>query len=131
MSHARLVLTQAEAAIADQIRHLAMAYPETVETENFGRPWFRAGKRPFVVIGKDDNNPESRLSIHFSTSRDDQDVLVRSADCFRPTPYMHQHGWTTYDFQGEPDWSIIEDLMESGYRHVALKRMLRQLDNQD
>ena len=45
----------------------------------------------------------------------------------RPTPYMHQHGWVTLDV-AEPDWDLMDDLLDSAYRNVAIKRMLAALD---
>lgn len=109
--------------IVAQLRERCLAFPESLEVEQFGHPWFKAGKRPFCIAGQDGKN----LTISFSTSKMDQDALCQMPG-FRPTPYMHQHGWTTLDVEGEPDWGMIEQLLDTSYRNVALKRMLSQLD---
>lgn len=112
--------------IYPRLQQLCLAFPETVETENFGSPWFRAGKRPFCVYGRNGDD----VALGLSTSKEDQSALCAMGP-FRPTPYMHQHGWTTYDIPAgeEPDWDLLADLLDGAYRNVALKRMIQALDS--
>ncbi len=112
-----------EEGILREFRRRCLAYPEAMEVEQFGHPWFKAGKRPFAIFGKD----EGRLTFSFSTSRMDQEGLCQ-LEGFWPTPYMHQHGWTTMAAD-DPDWGLVDELLDSAYRHVALKRMLKALDD--
>lgn len=118
--HERVVWTPAQAKIVEAVRTRCRALPESHEVEQFGHPWFKAGKRPFCIAGRD-----AHLTLSFSTPKADQDTLCNLG--LRPTPYMHQHGWVTLDVE-EPDWELIDDLLDSAYRKVALKRMLHALD---
>lgn len=111
--------------VLEKIRKICMAYPESVEVDQFGHPWFKAGKRPFVVFGHQQADPQ----IAFATPKADQSALIEMApDLFFPTPYMHQHGWTSMHIPAKPDWKTIEELSDTAYRNVALKRMLKALD---
>lgn len=108
-----------------RLRRLCLAYPEAVEVEQFGEPWFKAGKRPFVVAGVHDGV----FRVAFAADRMDQDALCQSPR-FEPTPYLHQHGWTTYLSGAEDsvDWPLLEALIDTAYRRVALQRMVQALD---
>lgn len=109
--------------MVDKARAKCLAFPEAHEVEQFGHPWFKASKRPFCIAGREGDH----VTLSFSTSKMDQDALCQMPN-FRPTPYMHQHGWTTLDITGKPDWGMIDELLEIAYRNVALKRMLKELD---
>lgn len=113
-----------------KVRKLCLAYPESSEVQQFGAPWFKAGKRPFVVYGtseKVDGVWRGRDGASFAMSRMDQSALCEDPR-FKPTPYMHQHGWVTLSFAGGVDWGEVTDLVDSAYRHVANQRMLKALD---
>lgn len=122
MNHDPIAL---DPAIYPRLQAICLAYPETIEAQQFGHPWFKAGKRPFCIYGIQDD----AAAIAFAAEKDDQEALCAMGP-FRPTPYMHQHGWVTYDVPAgsEPDWPLVQELAEAGYRKVALKRMLNQLD---
>ena len=113
-----------------KVRKICLAYPEAVEVEQFGAPWFKAGKRPFVVYGtseKVDGVWRGKDGLSFAMTKMDQAALCEDPR-FTPTPYMHQHGWVTLRFDGEPDWDEVRELVESAYRNVALRRMTDALD---
>jgi len=123
--HGTVRFEGADAVLLERVRSLCLAYPEAVEVEQFGLPWFKAGKRPFLVFGHQRDDPQ----IAFALSRDDQEALVAMApDRFFPTPYLHQHGWTSLRIADDPDWPTIERLTDDAYRKVALQRMLKTLD---
>ncbi len=121
----RTEYTGAAAKALERVRAMCLAYPESHEVEQFGHPWFKAGKRPFVVFG----HQQADLQIAFATPKADQGALIEMAPAlFFPTPYMHQHGWTSMRLLAKPDWQTIAQLTETAYRNVALKRMLKALD---
>ncbi len=123
--HDHVAYSDQQAKVLERLRAICLAYPEAIEVEQFGHPWFKAGKRPFVVFGHQQADPQ----IAFATPKTDQGALIEMApDLFFPTPYMHQHGWTSMRMPGKPDWKTIEELAETAYRNVALKRMLKALD---
>lgn len=117
-----------EPIVYPRLAQLCLAFPEAVEVEQFGHPWFKAGKRPFCIYGTEPDHP----TISFAAERDDQEALCNMGP-FRPTPYMHQHGWVTYDVPAgeEPDWELVAELLTAGYRKVALARMVQALDARD
>lgn len=122
--HERVIFEGAAARQAERVRRTCLAYPEAHEVEQFGHPWFKAGRRPFCVLGLDGGVVE----VAFAVSREDQEALCAMDARFRPTPYMHQHGWTTLRLEGGVDWGLVDELVETGYRRVALQRMVRALD---
>jgi len=42
-------------------------------------------------------------------------------------PYVGPSGWVGMRVE-KPDWEMVESLLEEGYRMVAPKRALKQLD---
>jgi predicted DNA-binding protein (MmcQ/YjbR family) len=106
-----------------RLRAIALAYPEAVEVEQFGEPWFKAGKKPFCTYGAEGG----RDGASFNVSLMDQAELVKDPR-FERTHYIGQHGWTTMRFDGPVAWDEVEELVDIAYRRVANKRMLSQLD---
>jgi predicted DNA-binding protein (MmcQ/YjbR family) len=106
-----------------RLRKICLAYPEAVEVEQFGEPWFKAGKKAFCVYGADDFHDGAA----FNVSVMDQAELVKEPR-FTRTAYVGQHGWTTMSFEGGADWETVEELVGIAYRRVANKRMLKELD---
>jgi hypothetical protein len=46
-------------------------------------------------------------------------------------PYFGPSGWVSLDLTAAPvDWGEIAEFMDTSYRQVALKRMLKALDDQ-
>jgi len=107
----------------ERVRGICMAYPEAIEVEQFGEPWWKAGKKPFASYGADG----LKDGMAFNVSRMDQAQLIQDSR-FTPTQYLGQHGWTTLTFGRKVDWAEVEDLIDIAYRRVALKRMLNKLD---
>lgn len=122
MEHKTVVFKGRDLEVLEKIRKICRTYPETTEVEQFGHPWFKAGKRPFCIVGC-----RPTLTIAFAADKMDQGDICQM-EHFRPTPYMHQHGWVTYDVPDEVDWDLVGELLESGYRKVALARMIKKLE---
>ena len=122
--HGSVIFEGAAARRLERVRGICLAYPESHEVEQFGHPWFKAGRRPFCVVGLDG----VVVDVAFATSREDQEALCAMDARFTPTPYLHQHGWTTLRLEGDVDWGLVEELVETGYRRVALERMVRALE---
>ncbi len=107
----------------ERLRRLCLRYPEAVEVEQFGGPWWKAGKKSICIYGAD----AGRSGAAFNLSIMDQTLLAEDPR-FSPTRHLGQHGWTTVVFNGAVDWEEVEELIDAAYRRVALKRMLRALD---
>jgi hypothetical protein len=114
-----------------RLRKLCLAYPEVVEVEQFGGPWFKAGKKAFCAYGaeseKVDGAWRGRDGASFSVSLMDQSELVKDPR-FGRTHYIGHHGWTTMRFEGAVDWDEVVELVDIAYRRAANRRMLSRLD---
>ena len=50
---------------------------------------------------------------------------------FRAPAYTGHNGWILLDVEERVDWDQVDDLLIASYRHFALKRMLKALDERD
>lgn len=108
-----------------ELRDRCLALPEAVEVEAWGRPTFRAGKRIFAVFEGNDEHP---YALVFKPEGGERPVLLQDPRCYVPA-YFGASGWLALDFTAAPvEWQEIAELLESSYRQVALRRMLRALD---
>ena len=58
-----------------------------------------------------------------------QEALVEAnPDVFFVPPYVGPSGWIGVEVDGEVDWGVVEGLLEDGYRAVAPRRAIEQLD---
>ena len=122
MSHPR-VYSDDDPYLAD-LRRLALALPESVEVEAWGRPTFRAGKKIFAVFT---GINEERCSLVVRPDAQERPALLAGARFYVP-PYWGPSGWLALDFTAAVvDWGEVTELLEASYRQVALKRMLIQL----
>ena len=107
-----------------EVREVCLALPETVEVEAWGRPTYRAGKKIFAVFT---GSSEQRYSLIFKPDDDERPALLEDERFFSP-PYFGPGGWLALDFTvAEVDWDEVRELVETSYRRVALKRMLKAL----
>jgi predicted DNA-binding protein (MmcQ/YjbR family) len=107
------------------LRSVCLALPETVEVEAWGRPTFRAGKKIFALFT---GLVEENYSVVFKPEPDERPALLEDKRIYVP-PYWGPGGWLALDFTAAPvDWQEVAELVEGSYRQVALKRMLKALD---
>ncbi len=107
------------------IRTLCLAYPETRQDTAFGRPCFRAGKKSFCTLYFRDS------TLHLSTWVGEETQVALTFDQRYSIPmYTGHNGWIELEMTKTPLKGELENLIESSYRHFALKRMLNLLDQQ-
>jgi predicted DNA-binding protein (MmcQ/YjbR family) len=107
------------------LRRVCLALPETAEVEAWGRPTFRAGKKIFAVFT---GSEEDRYTVIFKPDAEERPALLGD-DRFYSPPYWGPGGWLGLDLTAGPvDWDEVAELVETSYRHVALKRMVKALD---
>ncbi len=107
-----------------RLREICLALPESTEVEAWGRPTFRAGKM-FAIYSGDQVHEHALLLVPDPAERTPLEQDPR----FYPPPYYGAAGWLALDLDAAPvDWQEVAELVESSYREVALKRMLRALD---
>lgn len=108
-----------------ELRVVCLSLPESAEVEAWGRPTFRAGKRMFAVFEGTDDHP---YAVIFKPDPAERPALLADPRCYAP-PYYGPSGWLALDLTAAPvDWRELAELMETSYRQVALKRMLKVLD---
>ena len=123
MAHPRMY-SDDDSYLAD-LRKLCLALPESVEVEAWGRPTFRAGKKMFAVFSGDDDHP---YTLIFKPDLAERPALLADPRFYAPA-YFGPFGWLALDLTAAPvDWQEVSELLESSYRQVALKRMLKALD---
>ena len=108
--------------LVERLRRLCLAFPETAETQSWGHPNFRAGKRTFCAF----EVLQGRPSIAFRLSPADVERRLRQRRFFE-TPYGRGL-WVSIWADGDVDWKEVEELLEAGYRQVANKRMLAAME---
>ncbi len=110
--------------LVERVRTLCMRYPEAVEAISHGRATFRAGKRQFAIVGVRD-----RGAVLFIPDPVEREALLPRDDVFVP-PYEGAYGWLAIGVEADAgDWALLEELLDSSYRSVALVRQLRALDD--
>ena len=105
-----------------KLRAMCLALPETSETSSWGHPNFKAGARMFVAFER----VKARASIAFRLEPADVDRLLRRKEFF-VTPYGRGM-WVSLWADSAIDWRAVTELVQRSYRVVALKRMLKALD---
>jgi len=95
---------------------------------------------PSTATTPDRSRPQEPTTAHHNQSSSNPQAVV-----FKPEPperpallgdgrfyvpaYFGPSGWVALDFTAAPvDWQEVAELMDSSYRQVALKRMLKALD---
>jgi predicted DNA-binding protein (MmcQ/YjbR family) len=104
-----------------RLRTLCLSLPETTETDSWGHPNFRAGKRTFVTYEWIRGSP----TIAFRLSPEEVRRRERTPG-FLSTPYGRGQ-WVSMEVRGRLDWRLIEALVLESYKEVAIKRMIRAL----
>lgn len=111
-----------------RLRKIIDAWPETSEKLSHGAPTWWGGKKTFATL-HDDHHGDGRLAVWIKSTADAQeDLVAMDADTFYIPPYVGPSGWIGMRLDRKPDWDAVEELLLEGYRMVAPKRALKQLD---
>jgi hypothetical protein len=111
-----------------RVREIIGRWPETSEKLSHGAPTFWGGKKTFATI-HDNHHGDARLALWIKSTFDDQENLVAlDPETFFVPPYVGPSGWIGVRLDRGVDWDMVEDLLQDGYRMVAPKRALKQLE---
>ena len=111
-----------------RVREIIGAWPETSEKLSHGAPTFWGGRKTFATVHSD-HHGDGRLALWIKSTPDAQeDLVAMDAETFYIPPYVGPSGWVGMRLDRRPDWEMVESLLEEGYRMVAPKRALKQLD---
>jgi predicted DNA-binding protein (MmcQ/YjbR family) len=112
-----------------KLRSLCLALPGAVEKEAWGAPTFRAPKMFAMYSGGDHHLRAGRPAVWIKASPANQTLVIDSApDRYFMPPYMGPSGWIGVWLDRRPPWTAIAALLEDGYRQVAAKPLLAELD---
>jgi predicted DNA-binding protein (MmcQ/YjbR family) len=112
-------------AVLKELRAICLSLPETSEDMQFGHPVWRAGKKVFAQAYC--YRGDRKLQLAFWVGVDQQALLIRDKH-FSIPPYMGHNGWIALDVTKDANWKEIRSLALFSYRHFALGRMLKALD---
>ena len=111
-----------------KLRKIVGTWPETDERLSPGSPTFWGGKKTFCSF-HDNHHGDGRVAIWCKASFDMQAELVENdPEIFFVPPYVGVSGWVGVRLDRNVDWGIVESVLEEGYRMVAPRRAVAQLD---
>jgi Protein of unknown function (DUF419). len=111
--------------LVERVRVLCMRYPEAAEVIAHGRVTFRAGRRQFAIVGA---AHDAVGAVEFLPDADERLALLERDDVFVP-PYEGAYGWLALRIDADSgQWRLLEELLDTSYRRVALVRQLRALE---
>jgi hypothetical protein len=108
--------------IADEFRSLALSLPEAVEQAHFERASFRVRGKIFATLKGD--QAVLKLAVEEQTA-----LVAADPDTFFLPGWNHQ-GWTGVRL-GQADPAEIEALLETAWRNVAPKKLVRAQEKKD
>lgn len=110
-------------ALLETLRTICGRLPETRESRQFGHPVWQAGTRTFAWA----RCAEGRSTLTFWVGVEQQSLLTADPR-FRIPAYLGHRGWIDLDVTDHCDVREITAMALQSYRHFALRRMLRRLD---
>jgi predicted DNA-binding protein (MmcQ/YjbR family) len=111
-------------AVLTGVRKLVADWPEVVEDQQFGSPVWRAGKKTFLWVHADRKH---RIQIYFWVGVGAQGLMTADPR-FEIPAYLGHQGWIALDVTRTCDWPHVRGLALGSYRHFALARMLKNLN---
>ena len=113
-----------------RVRAVCMAFPETIERLSHGAPTFFAGGKKTFVMFLDDHHGDGRLAIWCAAPAGVQATLVdEEPGRFFVPPYVGPRGWVGVRLDLDVDWDEVAGIVEDGFREVATRRLIAQLDD--
>jgi hypothetical protein len=105
----------------NQVRKLALAFPEAYEEVHWDEPSFRVGKRIFAVLHAGDRRVVLKLPLDCQELLIDTEPQIYSARRFK-----HQ-GWTHVCLKAVP-MAHFRQYLEIAWREVAPQRAIRKFE---
>ena len=115
-----------------EVRQIALSFPEAFEKISHGRPVFCAPKI-FVTYGGSSKATGEAVrfdhSILFKPSETERPALEQDDRFFYPM-YLGPSGWLGLDLSaGKPDWNEVTELIDTSFRLIATKKLIKHLDD--
>ena len=111
-----------------RLRRICLALPEAHEKVAWGAPTFRVNNKLFVHY-RNNHHGDGRIAAWVkSVPARQMDWVESDPERFFVPPYVGPSGWVGVLLEKKTEWEIVSELVEHGYRLVAPKRLLSQLD---
>jgi hypothetical protein len=111
-----------------RLREIIATLPETSEKLSHGAPTWWGGKKTFATY-HDGHYDEGRRGVWIKAADGaQQDLCAADPERFYRPKYLGPSGWVGLRLEGRVDWAEVRALLVEGYRLVAPKRALAQLD---
>ncbi|MEM9291037.1 MAG: MmcQ/YjbR family DNA-binding protein [Acidobacteriota bacterium] len=118
----------APTAALERLRSIISAWPETREKLSHGAPTWWGGRKTFATFAEN-HHGDGRVAVWVKSTFEEQELRVQTdPETFFVPPYVGPSGWVGMRLDLDPDWGLVEELLEEGYRLVAPKRALKLLD---
>ena len=120
----------AKEPLLEKLRGIIEALPETSEKLSHGAPTWWGGKKTFAVY-HDGHYDEGRRGVWIKAPEGAQEALVDDdPERFYRPKYVGPSGWVGVRLEGKVDWAQVRFLLVEGWRMVAPKRALAELDRE-
>jgi len=114
-----------DSAALARLREFALALPGVEEGITVHHPSFKVRGKAFVMCA----DADGPMSLWVKSTIDEQQALISSdAHRFFKPPYVGPKGWVGMRLHEPLDWIEVAELVEDGFRLVASKRQLAELD---
>jgi hypothetical protein len=113
-----------------RLRRLCLALPEAHEVEAWGEPTFRVRNKQFAMFASADNHHGAGRPAVWIKAAPGEQALRVAADPRRyfVPPYVGPSGWVGVQLDGAVDWADVDELLRDGYRLIAPRKLVSQLD---
>jgi hypothetical protein len=115
--------------VLTRVREVCLDLPEVTERLSHGAPtWFVRDKKTFVMF-HNDHHGDGILGLWVAAPPGAQEAHIADdpSRYYRPA-YVGHRGWVGVRLEGKPNWDEIELIIEDGYRAVAPRKLVDQLD---
>lgn len=116
-------ITAKQRPVYERLSAYCLEFPEAREEIKWGHPNWTVRGKIFASYGTYQDRP----SFGSKQTVQEQAILIEDPRFF-VSPYVGKHGWVSMYTDKRIPWRRVEDLIESSYRHVAPKTLVKQLD---
>jgi predicted DNA-binding protein (MmcQ/YjbR family) len=125
-------LTAKDAALAERLRKICLAFPEANEKMSHGEPTWFAGKGKVFAMLDNHHHGSEHLAVWLPMPRGVQDSLLqRDPTLFFKPPYVGPKGWVGVVLDTKPDWKAVQQLVRDAFEFVATAKLRAKLDTVD
>ena len=107
----------------EQVRQIALSFPEAVEGEHMGHPDFRVGGRVFATLW-----PSERRAVLVLTPEEQEMVVGSEPETFSPVPGGWGRRGATSVALSRAQAATLREAMRMAWRRRAPKRLLKAVE---